>query len=74
MPAWPPAANLAPTGIGTRYTEEKFFQALREGVRPDGAPINQAMAYWLTREMTDDEIRAIWAYLKTVPPREFGAR
>ena len=25
-------------------------------------------------QMTDDEIRAVWAYLRTVPPREFGSR
>lgn len=73
-PAWPPAANLTPTGIGAQYTEEKFFKALREGVRPDGTAINPAMPFRLTREMTDDEIRAVWLYLKTVPPRDFGAR
>jgi mono/diheme cytochrome c family protein len=74
-PSWPPAANLTPTGIGTRYTtEDKLFKALREGVKPEGAPINPAMPFRLTKEMTDDEIHAVWAYLKTVPPREFGAR
>lgn len=73
-PSWPPAANLTPTGIGTRYTEEQFFKALRDGVKPEGVPINVAMPFRLTREMTDGEIRAVWAYLKTVPPREFGAR
>jgi hypothetical protein len=24
--------------------------------------------------MTDDEITALWAYLQTVPPKEFGGR
>jgi hypothetical protein len=32
------------------------------------------MPFRWTNEMTDDEIRAVWAYLKTVPPREFGSR
>ena len=73
-PSWPPAANLTPTGIGTRYDEASFFKALRDGVKPDGAAINPAMPFRLTKEMTDDEIRAVWAYLKTVPAREFGAR
>jgi mono/diheme cytochrome c family protein len=73
-PDWPPSANLTPTGIGTRYTEASFFKALREGVRPEGAPINPAMPIGSTREMTDDEIRAVWAYLKTVPPKAFGGR
>ncbi len=73
-PSWPPAANITPTGLGTRYDEAKFMRALREGARPEGTPINEAMPWRWTREMTDDEIRAVYAYLKTVPPREFGAR
>ena len=73
-PDWPPAANLTPTGIGTRYTEEKFFKALREGVKPEGTAINPAMPIASTKEMTDDEIHAVWAYLQTVPPKPFGGR
>jgi mono/diheme cytochrome c family protein len=73
-PDWPPAANLTPTGIGSRYTEEKFFKALREGVKPEGVAINPAMPIGSTKEMTDDEIRAVYLYLKTVPPKAFGGR
>jgi cytochrome c553 len=72
-PAWPPAANLTPTGLQA-YDEAAFFTALRTGVRPGGSQINPAMPWKWAKEMTDDEIRAVWAYLKTVPPREFGAR
>ncbi len=72
-PSWPPAANLTPTGL-KKYDEAAFFTALRTGVRPDGTRINEAMPWVFTREMTDDETRAVWLYLKTVPPREFGAR
>jgi cytochrome c553 len=68
-----PAANLTPTGIG-RYTEEDFFRALREGKRPDGSPIDPFMPVKYTKDMTDEEIRAVFAFLKTVPPREYGAR
>jgi mono/diheme cytochrome c family protein len=73
-PDWPPAANLTPTGIGTRYSEATFFKALREGIKPEGTPINAAMPIASTKEMTDDEIHAVWAFLKTVPPKEFGGR
>jgi mono/diheme cytochrome c family protein len=72
-PSWPPAANLTPTGLKV-YDEAAFFTALRTGVRPDGTKLNDAMPWRWAKEMTDDEIRAVWAYLKTVPPREFGAR
>ncbi len=72
-PKWPPAANITPTGLKA-YDEAAFFTALRTGVRPGGSKIDEAMPWKWTREMTDDEIRAVWLYLKTVPPREFGAR
>jgi cytochrome c553 len=74
-PSWPPAANLTPTGLKKQaYTENGFFTALRTGKRPDGTTINPAMPYRATKAMTDDEIRAVWLYLQTVTPMEFGAR
>ena len=67
----PPAANLTPGGIG-HYTEAAFLRALREGKRPDGSPINPFMPLSQTKQLTDDEMRAIYAYLKRLPAREFG--
>jgi mono/diheme cytochrome c family protein len=72
-PSWPPAANLTPTGL-KGYTEESFMKTLRTGVRPSGVAVNPVMPWKRAGQMTDDEIRAVWAYLQTVPPREFGAR
>ena len=72
-PEWKPASNITPTGIG-HYTEEDFFRALREGKRPGGVPIDSLMPFRFTRDMTDDEIRAVYLFLKTVPAREFGNR
>jgi len=68
-PSFPHAANITPdptAGIGS-WTEGDFFHALREGRRPDGTSIKVEMPWALTARMTDDEIRAIWAYLRTVP-------
>ena len=43
------------------WTEEDFFRALREGLRPDGSAIDPEKMPWVTeRPMTDDEIRAVW--------------
>lgn len=72
-PDWKPAANITPTGIGY-YKEEDFFRALREGKRPGGLSIDPPMPYAYTRDLTDEEIRALWLYLKTVPPKPFGGR
>jgi mono/diheme cytochrome c family protein len=69
-----PAANLTPDGIGA-WSEQDFFKALRDGVRPNGTAIDSTMMpIRLTREMTDLETQAIYMYLKTVPPKAVGGR
>jgi mono/diheme cytochrome c family protein len=68
-----PAANLTPEGIG-HWSEDDFRRALRTGVRPDGSPIDTLMPWRLTRDMDDDEIRALYAFLRTVPRRPYGQR
>jgi mono/diheme cytochrome c family protein len=68
-----PASNITPEGIGA-WTEADFFKALREGVRPNGTAIDSVqMPIRLTREMTDLETKAIYMYLRTVPPKPSGA-
>ena len=75
-PDWPAAANLTSdpeTGIG-KWTEQDFFRALREGKRPDGTDLKPQMPWKLTAQMTDEEIRATWLYLRTVPAKAHGNR
>jgi len=72
-PEFKPAANITPAGIG-RWSEADFRRALREGRRPDGTQIDRQMPWRLTRLMTDEEISALYAYLRTVPPKAFGGR
>jgi mono/diheme cytochrome c family protein len=73
-PGMKPSANITPEGIGT-WTEQDFFKALREGIRPAGTAIDSTvMPIRLTREMTDLETKAIYLYLRTVPPKPFGGR
>jgi mono/diheme cytochrome c family protein len=50
------------------WTEQDFFRALREGRRPDGSVIDPAKMPWVrSGQMTDEEIRAVWLYLRSVP-------
>ena len=72
-PEWRTAANITPAATRT-WTEADFFKVLREGKSPRGVQLDTLMPYRYTRFMTDDEIRAVWAYLQTVPPKEFGQR
>jgi mono/diheme cytochrome c family protein len=72
-PDWKPAANITPTGIG-RYSLADFQRILREGKRPDGSMVDTLMPVRATARMTDEEIEAVYKFLKTVPPKEFGNR
>jgi mono/diheme cytochrome c family protein len=72
-PDFPAAANITPSGIG-HYSLADFTRLLRSGVRPDGTPVNSGMPWKFTQSLNDTEIAALYAYLKTVAPREFGNR
>jgi mono/diheme cytochrome c family protein len=72
-PDWKPAANITPAGIG-HYTERDFVRVLREGKRPDGSSVDSLMPWRLTKAMTDTEVTALYAYLKTVKPKPYGGR
>jgi mono/diheme cytochrome c family protein len=71
-PSIPPAANLTPAGSMGRWTEVDFARALREGRRPDGTAIDSFMPWLSYAQMTDDEVHALWLYLRGVEPRPFG--
>jgi mono/diheme cytochrome c family protein len=65
------AANLTPdpeTGIGKRYTEATFIQAMRTGKKPEGEPLLPPMPWNVYGQMTDDDLKAVFAYLQTVKP------
>jgi hypothetical protein len=64
-PGTPVSVNLTPTGPTAQWSEAEFATALRTGMRPDGTAINPFMPWRLTRLMTDEEITAVWTYLKT---------
>ena len=62
-----PSANLTAdeqTGIG-RWSEADFARAVRGGVRPDGRPVLFPMGP--LPELTDQDLAAMFAYLRTVP-------
>ncbi len=63
-----PSANLTPAGPLQSWTEADFLNALHNGVRPDGTQLIEAMPWKEYGGMTDDELKAIWLYLKSLPP------
>jgi hypothetical protein len=65
------AMNLTPdkeTGLGS-WTQEMFMGALRTGKHQGtGRPILPPMPWNWYRNMTDDDLKAVFAYLQSLPP------
>ena len=66
------ASNITPdkaTGIGT-WTDAQLITAIRDGKRPDGSLIGPPMPFELYRHISDRDVKAIVAYLRSVKPIE----
>lgn len=62
--------NISPdpeTGIG-RWSLEAFDRAMREGVSQDGSHLFPAFPYYAFTGLSDDDVKALYAYLMTRPP------
>ena len=64
------AINLTSDATGVRnWTEEMFVRAMRTGQHAgNGRPILPPMPWQSLNAMTDSDLKAVFAYLKTVPP------
>lgn len=65
-------ANLTPdsaTGIG-KWSEDEFVRTIETGVNPRGDSLHAFMPWRQYRRMADDDLRAIYRYLRTLPPIE----
>ena len=61
--------NITPDpthGIG-RWTEANFIEALRNGKSPKGEHYLPVFPYTSFSQMTNEDMRHLWAYMKTVP-------
>lgn len=66
------AANLTPdeTGLGN-WTEAQFIKAIREGQYKGldgGRPLMPPMPWFVYKNLTDEDLKAIFAYLQSLPP------
>lgn len=68
------AANLTPGGELAKWTEADFMTALRTGKRPDGRFISAAMPWPYMKGLTNDELRAMWMYVHSLPAKKTGAK
>jgi cytochrome c553 len=70
-PNLPPASNLTPAALAS-WSQADFARALREGKRQNGTTLNEFMPWRTFAHMTDEEVEAVWLYLKSVPGKAFG--
>src|ERR1700761_1579022 len=62
--------NISPDtkdGIGG-WTEAQFVTAVRNGVGPEGQHLYPIFPYASFQRMTNDDVRDLFAYIKTLPP------
>lgn len=66
------SANLTPdpeTGRLNDFTEQQFIQTLRTGRhKGQGRHILPPMPWQFIGQMTDDDLKAVFAYLRQIPP------
>src|SRR3977135_2861560 len=66
---WLVAANITPdkeTGAGN-WSDDTFARAIREGIGHDGRALFPIMPYPSYREMSDEDLASVIAYVRTVP-------
>nr|WP_298721224.1 cytochrome c [uncultured Steroidobacter sp.] len=64
------STNITPdpeTGIAN-WSEQDLARALREGVNPEGAHLYPAFPYTAYTKMSDADVSALYAYLRTIEP------
>lgn len=64
------APNITPAGRIAKWSDAELVRAIREGVRPDGSVMGPPMPFELYRDLSDEDVGAIVAYLRTVPAVE----
>lgn len=62
-----PSPNLTPGGELATWSEADFFKAIRTGVTPSNEALNAEMPWLYYGRMTDEELKAVWLYLQSLP-------
>ena len=66
--AWAP--NITPGGRAAGWSDAELAHAIREGLRPDGSLIGPPMPFTMYRGISDEDLAAVVAFLRTLPPVE----
>ena len=67
-------ANLTPAGELKTFDEAGFINTVRTCVNPFQRTLAKEMPCQHYKNMNDDELKALWAYISTVPATPYGQR
>jgi mono/diheme cytochrome c family protein len=62
------SSNITQTGLN-RWTDEEIKIMISKGIRPDGSPMMPPMGYGYYANISDGDLDAIVAYLRSLPAR-----
>lgn len=62
-----PSPNLTRGGELSTWSEADFFNLMRTGMTPSKKVVMTEMPWLYYRRMTDDELKAVWMYLQSLP-------
>jgi mono/diheme cytochrome c family protein len=62
------SANITPTGLKSR-SDDDLKKIITTGVRPDGSPVLPPMGFAYYAHISDSDLDAIVAYLRSLPPK-----
>jgi mono/diheme cytochrome c family protein len=61
------SSNISPAGAVGQWSDAELARAIREGIRPDGTLIGPPMPFVFYRDLSDTDLAAIVAFLRTLP-------
>lgn len=64
------APNITPGGRAAGWSDAELAHAIREGLRPDGSLIGPPMPFTMYRGISDADLAAVVAFLRTLPAVE----
>lgn len=66
-PGFPPVPDITSTGNLRNWNDNSFINAIRTGKTPEGKELNNQFMPWKSiSHFTDDELKAIYLYLKSL--------
>lgn len=64
------AANITPFALKD-WSDGEIKRAITSGLKPDGRPLNPEMPHFTYNHLAEEDVHAIIAYLRTLPPIDY---